>query len=287
MRKGWKKYVLMPVLFLIISVAISVYVLLGTATGNQWLLRQVLPENSLTYGDWQGDILSGASIRQLAYQDGPIEVAADRVSLSLRFWSLLRMTVHVDSLQLEDGLITLQATENTETEGDENVGIDIPIDIRAPDVRIKNLAFAGVFERQIESIKLNAAVLDNVVQIEQLDYQDQQLSAEMDGEFDLQAADSSGFSYALQLQHQENSVRTEGHLSKQGHGLKLQGTADMQSADVAAIETLDYELKLSDQLQLSADVLASGWAKQQTDVIRFEQAHVFKQPQIWNSLMLS
>lgn len=274
MRLRWKKHILWPLVFLLVLLAVTIYILLGTGSGNQWLLRQFLPEQNLSYRQWQGDVLSGVTIRDVHYQDDTLDVASERLFVSLNFWSLLSMTVDVEALQLDATEVHLKPSQSEPSNNTEMPIVRIPIDIRAPAVTVKNLKFSGGFEHLIESVQLNAAVEDNVIHIWELAYRDPQLSANIDGELNLLAADSKGFRYQLHVEQADLSANAQGTISKRGHDFKLSGQASMTAADTATIESLTYDVLLSDQSQLTATVNASGWVKQDTQQLNFQQARI-------------
>ncbi|WP_395375442.1 translocation/assembly module TamB domain-containing protein [Marinicella sp. W31] len=273
MRLRWKKHILLPLLLLLVLLVCTAYLLLNTAKGNQWLLRQVFSEDTLSYSQWQGDVFSGLALTNVRYQDETIEVSAQQLSLSLEFWPLLSKTAIVDSLVTQDVLIDIRSNQQEQTDEPAPVAIEIPVNILAPSVLIRNLQLTGAVEYLVDSIELNASVEDNRLDLKKLNYADPQISARIDGKVDLNTLNSPGLTYDVKLAQDGLSTQISGLLTHQNNILKTNGSAAIETEqNLVSVESLDFNIALEQQSKLIANVNANGWVEQNNQKIHFQQA---------------
>ena len=135
---------LLGVLFsLILMVVLTTWLLLGTATGNRWLLGQVsawIP-GDLQVEDWQGSLLDRVTITGVHYQLDGVSVTLDRLEAELVPASLARGWLEFTTLSLGDLRLSLPPdpkTEDTATAG-------LPDSLALPlGVRIDTLTLASL-----------------------------------------------------------------------------------------------------------------------------------------------
>ena len=135
---------LLGVLFsLILMVVLTTWLLLGTATGNRWLLGQVsewIP-GDLQVEDWQGSLLDRVTVTGVHYQLDGVSVTLDRLEAELVPASLTRGWLEFTTLSLGDLRLSLPPdpkTEDTATAG-------LPDSLALPlGVRIDTLTLASL-----------------------------------------------------------------------------------------------------------------------------------------------
>ena len=284
MRLRWKKHILMPVLMVLVLVVCIVYLLLNTAKGNQWLLRQVFSEETISYTDWQGDVFSGLTLNGVRYQDTGVDLSAGQLSLALEFWPLLSKTAIIETLAVQEVLIDIHDQEKVENDAETPLVINVPIDILAPSVRVQNMRLTGgSLDHQINTIELNASVENNLLRLQKLAYTDPQVTAQVDGSLDLITLNSSGVNYIADVMQDELIIHVSGQLTHLNDLLKANGSATVDMPeDRLSVESLDYAVVLEQQSELTANIDANGWIEQNDRKIHFQHASIYASSDLKN-----
>ena len=127
---------------LLVLASLLVYSLIGTATGNHWLLNQasdMLP-GELSVERWQGNLLSTVTVSGFRYHHDAVTVELDHFSANLQLLTLLRGWLSVEHLTL--GTLNIQTTLTSDTEGSPS---SLPDSLALPvGIRIEHLQVAEV-----------------------------------------------------------------------------------------------------------------------------------------------
>ncbi|WP_303760269.1 translocation/assembly module TamB domain-containing protein [Alcanivorax jadensis] len=128
---------------LILIVVLTTWLLLGTATGNRWLLSQVseLIPGELQVENWQGSLLDRVTITGVRYQLDDLSVSLDQLEAELVPASLTRGWLEFTSLSL--GNLSLSLPPGQET--DDSPAASLPGSLALPlGVRIDTLTLASL-----------------------------------------------------------------------------------------------------------------------------------------------
>jgi translocation and assembly module TamB len=145
-RRALKRFSigLLGLLFsLILIVVLTTWLLLGTATGNRWLLGQVseLIPGELQVEDWQGSLLDQVIITGVRYQLNDLSVSLDQLEAELVLASLTHGWLEFTSLSL--GNLNLSLPPGQET--DDSPADSLPDSLALPlGVRIDTLTLASL-----------------------------------------------------------------------------------------------------------------------------------------------
>ena len=128
----WGKRFVIGLVALVILVAGSVGVLLGTQWGTQRLLawvEPVLPE-ALGIGDVQGTVLGGLVIRDSRWQTDDQLATVDYLQLAIEFLPLLSRRVAIETLNVQGVTVKLSPSTNESTTGNKPFGFTpLPVDL--------------------------------------------------------------------------------------------------------------------------------------------------------------
>lgn len=196
MRKMFKR-LLIALLALLLILATCLMLLIGTATGNRWILDQVanLIPGTLTVADWQGSVLTEFSARDIDYRYGDLHIRLDQLDADPTPAPLTRGWLEFSRLSLGTLAITLPASETM----DEPQAVTLPDSLTLPfGVRIDALTLTALHlndEPVIQNLSGQSLVAWRRFQIARLQTRtlaDAHLSASAQGRltypFDLQAA---------------------------------------------------------------------------------------------------
>lgn len=128
---------------LLLIVVLTTWLLLGTATGNRWLLDQVsgLIPGELQVDDWQGSLLDRFTVTGVRYQLDDLSVSLDRLEAELVPASLTRGWLEFTSLSL--GSLNLSLPPGQES--DDAPPANLPDSLALPlGVRIDTLTLASL-----------------------------------------------------------------------------------------------------------------------------------------------
>ena len=107
---------LLVLLSLLLACLLGLTLLLGTATGNRWLLEKASPfiPGELSLGEWHGSLLSGITLNDIDYRYQGLTVTLDQVSADMVPRALLSGWLELERLSLGTLHITLAPGDNTE-----------------------------------------------------------------------------------------------------------------------------------------------------------------------------
>ena len=107
---------LLVLLSLLLVCVLALALLLGTATGNRWLLEKASPfiPGELSLGEWHGSLLSGITLNGIDYRYQGLTVTLDRVSADMVPRALFNGWLELESLSLGTLHITLPPGDDTE-----------------------------------------------------------------------------------------------------------------------------------------------------------------------------
>lgn len=107
---------LLVLLSLLLVCLLGLTLLLGTATGNRWLLEQARPfiPGELNLGEWHGSLLSGITLNDIDYRYQGLTVTLDQVSADLVPRALFSGWLELENLSLGSLHITLSPGDDTE-----------------------------------------------------------------------------------------------------------------------------------------------------------------------------
>ncbi|MGJ3256385.1 MAG: translocation/assembly module TamB domain-containing protein [Alcanivorax sp.] len=128
---------------LILIVVLTTWLLLGTATGNRWLLDQVseLIPGELQVDDWQGSLLDRVTATGVRYQLDDLTVSLDRLEVELVPASLTRGWLEFTSLSLGNLRLSLPPGQ----ESDDSPTASLPDSLALPlGVRIDTLTLSSL-----------------------------------------------------------------------------------------------------------------------------------------------
>jgi len=127
----------------ILIVAVTSWLLLGTATGNRWLLGQVsgLIPGELQVDDWQGSLLDRVSATGVRYQLDDLSVSLDRLEVELVPASLARGWLEFTTLSVGNLRLSLPPGQAS----DDSPAGKLPDSLALPmGVRIDTLSLASL-----------------------------------------------------------------------------------------------------------------------------------------------
>ncbi len=110
------QFLLRSLLVLLLVLSTTVWLLLGTSTGNRWLLEQAgqwIP-GELTVDHWEGHLLDTVELEGVHYHNGTLDVRLDRGSLALLPRSLPQGWLDLEYLTLGSLRITTGEPEQTD-----------------------------------------------------------------------------------------------------------------------------------------------------------------------------
>lgn len=107
---------LLVLLSLLLVCVLALALLLGTASGNRWLLEKATPfiPGELSLGEWQGSLLSGITLNDIDYRYQGLAVTLDQVSADMVPRALFSGWLELESLSLGTLHITLPPGDDTE-----------------------------------------------------------------------------------------------------------------------------------------------------------------------------
>jgi len=191
--KRWLRYGLFSLLGLLLVLAISLSLLLGTQGGSRWLLAQV---PGLQVDDFDGRLGGSWSATQLRWQQGEnsVQVMAPRLD-----WSpacLLRLTLCIE--QLHSGPISLvfPGDEQPSSEPFSLPDLSLPLALQLGQVQIDSLQLNGV--EQLQGLQLAARWTAQGIQIDNLSLATADLQVALQGQ--LQTSDNWPLQLSGQLQ---------------------------------------------------------------------------------------
>lgn len=139
-----KRAVLIGLVLIPLLLIGALLALLGTRTGNLWLLDRAGPylPGELSVEDWRGNLLSGVDVGNLNYRQGEgeqtLEVALDKLHLELAPGELFGGWLVIQALRAERIALTLPAGEQAATEAPP---FELPDSLALPlGVRIETLS---------------------------------------------------------------------------------------------------------------------------------------------------
>ena len=175
--KRWLRYGLFSLLGLLLVLAISLSLLLGTQGGSRWLLVQV---PGLQVDDFNGRLGGSWSAQQLRWQQGEnsVQVMAPRLN-----WSpacLLRLTLCIE--QLHSGPISLvfPNDEQPSSEPFSLPDLSLPLALQLGQVQIDSLQLNGV--EQLQGLQLAARWTAKGIQIDNLSLANADLQVALQGQ---------------------------------------------------------------------------------------------------------
>ncbi|BAP13615.1 hypothetical protein Y017_12880 [Alcanivorax sp. 97CO-5] len=232
---------LLVLLSLLLVCLLALALLLGTATGNRWILEQATPfiPGELTVGEWHGSLLSGITLNHIDYRYQELNIRLDQLSAELAPHALLKGWLELTSLSLGTLHVTLPPADDTPPQPD-----SLPDSLLLPfGIRIDALT-VGTFQlndtvliRQLEADNLAAWRRFQIARLQTLTLAGANVQATAQGKltapFDVQGTASWALplpeSDTLQASHANGQLTLTGPLSQLQIHHQLSGPVKLQS----------------------------------------------------------
>ncbi len=232
--------------------------LLGSAAGSRWLLAQV---PGLQVQGFDGRLGGAWRADSLLWQQGETRVVLQQVDMAWSPLCLLRLTLCLDRLHLEQAAVDLPTSESSDNSPLQLPDLALPLRVQLGDIRLGELRLDG--QAQLSALSLVAQWDEGGVHLQRLAVQRDELSLELSGELTPSAGWPMTLSGRAQLpavdgQPWNLALQVAGELQR---SLKLQVdssgylTARLVGQVQALAENLPAELQLSsDAFSASADL---------------------------------
>lgn len=158
LRHRWAWRLLSGALLAVLVLVITTLTLLGTATGNVWLLHRVQPHipGTLKVQGWHGSLLYGLNVSELDYRHGGLSVRIEDLRLDLNIGALLHGRLHLRRLGASGVAVTTppkanDTTDNTPFRMPDSVAL--PLGVRVDRLDLKRFTLSGAGDLRIDAIQ--------------------------------------------------------------------------------------------------------------------------------------
>ena len=292
MTRRLLKWLAAAVLGLVLLVAAALWALLGTQSGSRWLLTQV---PGLQVDNSQGRLGGAWQADALLWQQGETRVELQQLDLAWSPSCLLRLTLCIDRLHLQQAALDLPPSTEPSGEPFSLPSLNLPLRLQLGDIRLGELRLDG--EGQLSDLELIASWNEQGVELQRLALQRDDLRLDLSGSLtpqgdwplalsgrlQLPEVDGRPWQVALQIAGElqrslqleaDSSGYLEAHLqgSVQALAEHLPAELRLTSREFQASSALPSTLRLQDvQLQAKGD-LAAGYRVDGTASLPAEQA---------------
>jgi len=162
---------------LLVTVALVLSIVLGTAFGSRWALGLV---PGLTVENFQGRLGGQWSADRVLWQQDASRVELDQPIFAWSPSCLLRMTLCIDQLKADNIALQLPASSDEPSSGPISLpDLDLPLAIELGDVQVGSLSFNGT--EQLKGLQLAAHWTAEGLQIDSVQLQRDELSLKLSG----------------------------------------------------------------------------------------------------------
>jgi translocation and assembly module TamB len=162
---------------LLVTIALVLSILLGTAFGSRWALGLV---PGLTVENFQGRLGGQWSADRVLWQQDASRVELDQPIFAWSPSCLLRMTLCIDQLKANNIALQLPASSDEPSSGPISLpDLDLPLAIELDDVQVGSLSFNGT--EQLKGLQLAAHWTAEGLQIDSVQLQRDELSLKLSG----------------------------------------------------------------------------------------------------------
>ncbi|MFL6611797.1 MAG: translocation/assembly module TamB domain-containing protein [Pseudomonas sp.] len=162
---------------LLVTIALALSVMLGTAFGSRWALGLV---PGLTVENFQGRLGGQWSADRVLWQQDASRVELDQPIFAWSPSCLLRMTLCIDQLKADNIALQLPASSDEPSSGPISLpDLDLPLAIELGDVQVGSLSFNGT--EQLKGLQLAAHWTAEGLQIDSVQLQRDELSLKLSG----------------------------------------------------------------------------------------------------------
>ncbi|WP_420875461.1 translocation/assembly module TamB domain-containing protein [Pseudomonas peli] len=281
----WLRYGLFSLLGLLLVLAISLSLLLGTLGGSRWLLAQV---PGLQVDDFDGRLGGSWSATQLRWQQGENSVEVMAPSLDWSPTCLLRLTLCIEQLRSGPISLVFPDDEQPSSEPFSLPDLSLPLALQLGQVQIDSLQLNGV--EQLQGLQLAARWTAKGIQIDNLSLATADLQValqgqvqtsgnwplQLSGQLQLPAPEQQAWPVALQLNGElreqvQLTARSSGYLTGELSGwvqplaehlpaqLRLQVASFKASAELPDTLNLEQvELNAQGDLQAGYQIIGSA-----------------------------
>jgi translocation and assembly module TamB len=286
------KWLAAAVLGLLLLFGAALWGMLGTQGGSRWLLAQV---PGLQVDNFQGRLGSAWQADALLWQQGETRVQLQQLDLAWSPSCLLRLTLCIDRLHLQQAALDLPPGGEPSSEPLSLPNLNLPLRLQLGDIRLGELRLDG--EGQLSDLELIASWNEQGVELQRLALQRDDLRLDLSGSLtpqgdwplalsgrlQLPEVDGRPWQVALQIAGElqrslqleaDSSGYLEAHLqgSVQALAEHLPAELRLTSREFQASSALPSTLRLQDvQLQAKGD-LAAGYRVDGTASLPAEQA---------------
>ncbi|MFN3766734.1 MAG: translocation/assembly module TamB domain-containing protein [Ectopseudomonas guguanensis] len=286
------KWLAAAVLGLLLLFGTALWGMLGTQAGSRWLLAQV---PGLQVDNFRGRLGSAWQADALLWQQGETRVQLQQLDLAWSPSCLLRLTLCIDRLHLQQAALDLPPSTEPSGEPLSLPSLNLPLRLQLGDIRLGELRLDG--EGQLSDLELIASWNEQGVDLQRLALQRDDLRLDLSGSLtpqgdwplalsgrlQLPEVDGRPWQVALQLAGElqrslqleaDSSGYLEAHLqgSVQALAEHLPAELRLTSREFQASSALPSTLRLQDvQLQAKGD-LAAGYRVDGTASLPAEQA---------------
>jgi translocation and assembly module TamB len=171
------KVILLALGGLLVTVALVLSIVLGTAFGSRWALGLV---PGLTVENFQGRLGGQWSADRVLWQQDASRVELDQPIFAWSPSCLLRMTLCIDQLKADNIALQLPASSDEPSSGPISLpDLDLPLAIELGDVQVGSLSFNGT--EQLKGLQLAAHWTAEGLQIDSVQLQRDELSLKLSG----------------------------------------------------------------------------------------------------------
>ena len=283
--KRWLRYGLFSLLGLLLVLAISLSLLLGTQGGSRWLLAQV---PGLQVDDFDGRLGGSWSATQLRWQQGENSLQVMAPSLDWSPTCLLRLTLCIEQLRSGPISLVFPDDEQPSRQPFSLPDLSLPLALQLGQVQIDSLQLNGV--EQLQGLQLAARWTAKGIQIDNLSLANADLQValqgqvqtsgnwplQLSGQLQLPAPEQQAWPVALQLNGElreqvQLTARSSGYLTGELSGwvqplaehlpaqLRLQVASFKASAELPDTLNLEQvELNAQGDLQAGYQIIGSA-----------------------------
>jgi translocation and assembly module TamB len=292
MTRRLLKWLAAAVLGLVLLFGAALWGMLGTQAGSRWLLAQV---PGLQVDNFRGRLGSAWQADALLWQQGETRVQLQQLDLAWSLSCLLRLTLCIDRLHLQQAALDLPPSTEPSGEPFSLPSLNLPLRLQLGDIRLGELRLDG--EGQLSELELIASWNEQGVELQRLALQRDDLRLDLSGSLtpqgdwplalsgrlQLPEVDGRPWQVALQIAGElqrslqleaDSSGYLEAHLqgSVQALAEHLPAELRLTSREFQASSALPSTLRLQDvQLQAKGD-LAAGYRVDGTASLPAEQA---------------
>lgn len=286
------KWLAAAVLGLLLLFGTALWGMLGTQAGSRWLLAQV---PGLQVDNFRGRLGNAWKADALLWQQGETRVQLQQLDLAWSPSCLLRLTLCIDRLHLQQAALDLPPSTEPSGEPFSLPSLNLPLRLQLGDIRLGELRLDG--EGQLSDLELIASWNEQGVELQRLALQRDDLRLDLSGSLtpqgdwplalsgrlQLPEVDGRPWQVALQIAGElqrslqleaDSSGYLEAHLqgSVQALAEHLPAELRLTSREFQASSALPSTLRLQDvQLQAKGD-LAAGYRVDGTASLPAEQA---------------